>query len=264
MIIDIFPPDEGEVRFLGHKMGDRIPPGLAEQGAIMRDLLGYLPEERGLYRRGKLSEVLEYLARLHGVPPSEARKRVLEGLEPLGLSPYANRKIIDLSKGMTQRAQFLAASVHRPRLMILDEPFSGLDPVGVQWALGQIRTFHDQGATILLSAHQMAMVEKACDRVVMVNQGKRVLYGSLDEIRAAHARDHVTVSTAAALDELVPDLRPRRSGSGRWEISLEGLGSQALLATLVERNVPVSGFVVAHPTLEEIFLEVVRRDEAAA
>lgn len=254
MIIDIFPPDQGEIRFLGRAMSDT-----SDHGGAMRDLLGYLPEERGLYRRGRLAEVLEYVARLHGVPPPEARRRVTEGLEALGFAAYAKRRIADLSKGMTQRVQFLLASLHRPRLMILDEPFSGLDPVGVQWALDQIRSFRDQGATILLSAHQMHMVERLCDRVVMINEGHRVLYGTLAEIRGAHGVDRAIVTTEVSLDEVqaARQLSVRRVAPSQWEIMLGSLSARDLLRRLVQADVPLSTFTVREPTLEEIFLQVV-------
>lgn len=261
MIIDIFRPDEGEIFFLSRKMFERN-----DQGGSMRDLLGYLPEERGLYRRGKLAETIEYLARLHGVSAVDARQRVAEGLDALGFGMYANRRVVDLSKGMMQRVQFLAASVHRPQLMILDEPFSGLDPVGVQWAMEQIKSFHAMGATILLSAHQMAMVERACDRVVMVNQGRRVLYGSLDEIYNAHARDRVLVTTSARLDQHVAThgLTVRAVSPSVWEVAMPVAHGEAFLRHLVAAGLPLEGFAVQRPTLEEIFLEVVAVGEPAA
>lgn len=264
MIIDAFRPDGGDVHFLGRRMGDAIPSGLSPHGEVMRDMLGYLPEERGLYRRGRLGEVLEYLGRLRGLPSDEARRRVAEGLDVVGLTAYAGRRVIDMSKGMTQRAQFVAASLHRPRLMILDEPFSGFDPLGVQWALEQIRTFRREGATILLSAHQMAMVERICDRVVMIHRGRRVLYGTLDELRAGHPADHVLVSAAAPLPEQVAELAPLEVSSGHWEIRLAGRTPREVLRRLVEADVPLQTFAVAQPTLEEIFLEVVRRGEEDA
>lgn len=264
MIIDIFQPDEGDVRFLGRRMGDPLPAGLSPHGCVMRDLLGYLPEERGLYRRGRVAEVLEYLGRLHGLSARDAHQRVTEGLEAVNLAGYANKRVIDLSKGMTQRAQFVAASVHRPRLLILDEPFSGFDPVGVQWALEQIRAFRRDGATVLLSAHQMALVERLCDRVVMINRGRRVLYGTLEELRAGHETDHVIVGTPAALDTVVPDLSPLAVTGDQWAVRLDQRSAHDVLRRLLEAQVPVTSYTAARPTLEEIFLEEVRRGEAVA
>lgn len=254
MIIDLFPPDQGEIRFLSRKMSD-----VGAHGGPMRDLLGYLPEERGLYRRARLCDVLEYLAQLRGLPAPEARQRVREGLDALGFASYAHRRITDLSKGMMQRVQFLAASVHRPQLMILDEPFSGLDPIGVQWALDQIGRFHDAGATILLSAHQMAFVERVCHRVVMINEGGRVLYGTLDEIRAARARDRVLVSSPLRLDQhaALRGLTVRHMGATQWEVALPAARGQDFLRHLVQAGVPLDGFALQQPTLEEIFLDVV-------
>jgi ABC-2 type transport system ATP-binding protein len=246
MILDIFPPDEGTIAFLGKPLT-----------RDSRHHLGYLPEERGLYRRGKLAEVLIYLARLRGVAQRVARDRVHAALEALGYAEYANRRITDLSKGMAQRVQFIVASVHMPELIILDEPFSGLDPVGVQWASQQIRGFRDAGATVLLSAHQMALVEQLCDSVVMVHQGKRVLYGTVDEVRQARERGRVTLTTpddlatAAALGSL----ERRHLGGERWELLSND--PENVLRQLVEAGVRVREFAVKQPTLEEIFLDIV-------
>jgi len=258
MIIDIFRPDAGEIRFLGRTMQDPAPPELAQGHRLMRDLLGYLPEERGLYRRGRLGEVLEYLGQLRGLTPSQARERVVADLEVVGLSAYKDRPVIELSKGMTQRAQMVAASVHRPRLLVLDEPFSGLDPIGVQWAIERIRTLHAEGATILLSAHQMAMVERLCHRVVMINGGRRVLYGTLSDIRSAHAPARALIETPDSLDAH-PDLHVRRVGAERFEVTLGQQSPETLLQRLLGAGIAVRGFTMTESTLEEIFLEVVRK-----
>ncbi len=257
MILDIFKPDEGEIRFLGHPSGT----GRVE----LRNQIGYLPEERGLYRRGRLGDVLCYLAELRGLSHRDARQRVNDGLEALGYASYATRRVIDLSKGMTQRVAFLVASLHRPQLLILDEPFSGLDPVGVQWALEQIRACRDGGATILLSAHQMERIESLCDRVVMVSKGRRVLYGTLDDIRAEHARDRVAICTPTRLlaHPALGGLLAEQRGPENWEVTVSGAEIQRLLERLVTAGVPIRSFSVLTPTLEEIFLDVVAREAAA-
>jgi len=243
MILDLFPPDAGEVLLMGKRLSGTI-----------RDQVGYLPEERGLYKKGRLGETLEYLAMLHGVPRAVAAQRVHEALEALGYLPYAKRRIMELSKGMTQRAQFIAASAHQPVFMVLDEPFSGLDPVGVQWALQTIRKYRSEGATILLSAHQMAMVEKMCDRVVMVHRGRRVLYGTLGEIRAKWPTGVARVESA---DDLSAREGVRKLDDGNWEIALRDQAPESVLARLIEDGVAVRAFEPVDATLEDIFLDVV-------
>lgn len=248
MILDLLPPDRGQVRILGEPLR-----------AAHRDRLGYLPEERGLYKKGRLAEVLEYLVQLRGLSAHEAHERVAAALEELGFTAYAKRRVMDLSKGMAQRAQFVAASAHRPLFMVMDEPFSGLDPVGVQWALQTIRAYRDGGATILLSAHQMAMVERLCDRVVMVHRGRRVLYGTLDEVRAAWPMDRARVECAEDLSArpFAAALDLRRTGPRTWDCALHGEPPAALLARLLADGVAVEAFQRVEPSLEDVFLEVV-------
>ncbi|MBC7225330.1 MAG: ATP-binding cassette domain-containing protein, partial [Anaerolineae bacterium] len=189
-IMDIFKPDEGTIRVLGR------PPGEA------RALVGYLPEERGLYRDLKVQEVLEYLeylAELKGMERSQARERALQWLERVDLAEWATRRVKDLSRGMQQKLQFVASVVHDPELLILDEPFQGLDPVNVDLLKRLIRELQAEGTTILLSAHQMNLVEVLCDRIVLINRGQAVLYGALDEIKQRYAAQTVRLSTPAPL-----------------------------------------------------------------
>lgn len=249
MVLGLIPPDAGTVELLG-----------ASPGVGPRDRIGYLPEERGLYRKGRLDETLEYLMRLRGLTPEAARTRVASALEEMGLAAWSRRRVADLSKGMAQRVQFIVASGHQPAFMVLDEPFSGLDPVGVQWALQQIQGYRERGATILLSAHQMDMVQRICDRVVMVHRGHRVLYGTFAEIRADWPTDHARLGCAEDLASrpALADLAPRRRGRTEWEVALGGADPAAVLRRLVESGVAVAWFAPVQATLEDVFLDVVQ------
>lgn len=244
-IMDIFRPDEGTVQVLGQ------PPGMA------RERIGYLPEERGLYRDLKVLEVLVYLAALKGTPRSVARLQALAWLERVELADWADRRVKDLSRGMEQKLQFVASLVHDPELLILDEPFQALDPVNVDLLKVLIRESQEQGKTVVLSTHQMNLVEALCGRILLINHGRAVLYGPLDEIKHRHAPHAVRLRTSATLDVLPGVVRMERRDD-TFTLTLEGITPQELLQTLVERNIPVKAFEVATAPLEEIFIAVVR------
>jgi len=247
-VMDIFKPDEGRVQVLG------LPPGAAKEH------IGYLPEERGLYRDLKVLDVLVYLAELKGTPRSVARQRALAWLERVELADWAGRKVKDLSRGMQQKLQFVASLVHDPQLLILDEPFQGLDPVNVDLLKRLIRELQAEGKTVVLSAHQMNLVEALCDRILLINHGQVVLYGPLDEIKRRYAPHAVRLRTPAALNAL-PGVTRMERRDGTLTLTLDGTTPQALLQTLVERNVPVEAFEVATAPLEEIFISVVKKEE---
>lgn len=174
MIMGIINPDRGRIGFFF----DGRP------GKLDKERIGYLPEERGLYSDTKVLETLVYFAGLKGVLPVEARRRAMEWLERLNLAEWANQKIEKLSKGMQQKVQFLAAILHQPDLVVLDEPFAGLDPVNQDLFQEFIQRLREEGMAILLSSHQMDLVEKLCDRIFLISKGQQVLYGDLNEIKA--------------------------------------------------------------------------------
>ncbi len=244
-IMDIFKPDAGTVTVLGQ------PPGAT------RSRIGYLPEERGLYRDLKVLDTLVYLAELKGAPRSTAIQRATAWLERVELADWANRPVKDLSRGMQQKLQFIASLVHDPELLILDEPFQGLDPVNVEMLKDLIRTQQKEGKTVVLSAHQMNLVEALCDRIVLINHGQAVLYGPLDGIKRRHSPHAVRLRTSAVLETLPGVARTERH-DGTYTLTLEGITPQDLLRTLVERDVPVEAFEVASVPLEEIFIAVVK------
>ena len=250
IMMDIFRPDAGSVSVMGQ------PPG------IVRHRVGYLPEERGLYRDLKVLSVLVYLAELKGTPRSAARQRALDWLERVELADWAGHKVKDLSRGMQQKLQFVASLVHDPELLILDEPFQGLDPVNVELIKGLVRQLQAEGKTVVLSAHQMNLVEALCDRIVLIDRGKAVLYGRLDEIKRRHAPHAVRLRTSVDLDTLPGVARVERRDD-TFTLTLEGIAPQELLQTLVERDIPVETFEVATAPLQDIFIAVVKeRDHA--
>jgi ABC-2 type transport system ATP-binding protein len=249
-IMDIFKPDEGTIEVLGRQ------PGAA------RERIGYLPEERGLYRELKVLDVLVYLAQLKGTPRSVARERAMVWLERVDLTEWASRKVQDLSRGMQQKLQFVVSLVHDPELLILDEPFQGLDPLNVELLKGLIRELQRDGKTVLLSAHQMNLVEALCDRILLIDDGQGVLYGPLSEIKRRHAPHAVRLRTDASLDQLPGVARVARRDD-TLTVTLEGITPQDLLRTLVEQEIDVEAFEVATAPLEDIFIAVVKeRDNA--
>jgi len=249
-IMDIFKPDEGTISVLGH------PPG------VVRSRIGYLPEERGLYQDQKVLDVLIYLAELKGVSRATAREQSLLWLERLELSDWAQKKVRDLSRGMQQKLQFVASVVHDPQLLILDEPFQGLDPINVDLLKGMIRALQADGKTVVLSAHQMNLVEALCDRILLIDDGKSVLYGDLEEIKRKHAPGTVRLRTSDTLGEL-PGVARIEQRDDTFTLTLEGISPQDLLKELVRRDISVETFEVASAPLEDIFIAVVKeRDHA--
>jgi ABC-2 type transport system ATP-binding protein len=249
VIMDILTPDAGSVTVLGQ------PPGRA------KSRVGYLPEERGLYRRVKVLDTLVYLAELKGVPRNTARERAMDLLERIQLEDWAARKVSDLSQGMQQRLQLAASLVHDPEVLFLDEPFQGLDPVNVERVKDLVAELHREGKTIVLSSHQMNLVEALCDRILLINQGQALLYGTLAEIKQAYAPNTVRVRAPHIPIDLpgVVDVEP---DDGAFNLTLvEGGSPQVVLRALVDRDVEVQAFEVAPVPLEEIFVAVVSGEE---
>jgi ABC-2 type transport system ATP-binding protein len=244
MIMDILRPDAGSVFVLG------LHPSKA------RERVGYLPEDRGLYAGQKVLETLVYLARLKGRSRAEAETGAREWLERVGLADRADAKVEDLSRGMRQKVQLAASLAHRPELAILDEPFGGLDPVNVEIVKEEIQRLAANGTTVVLSAHQMNLVEALCDRILLVNRGQAVLYGKLADIKRRHAARAVRVKVAGALPPL-PGTREIGQRDGTVTLALDDADPGAILAQLVQSGVSVESWEVASAPLEEIFLAAV-------
>ncbi len=245
ILMDIYAADRGQVRVLGEHPGR------------VRSRVGYLPEERGLYRNLKVMEVLVYLAALKGVSPSQARRHAEHWLARVELDGWAQRKVKDLSRGMQQQLQFVASLVHEPELLVLDEPFQGLDPVNVERLKAILQELQAAGKTIVLSTHQMNLVEELCHRIVLIHRGTAVLYGTLDQIQRRHAPRRVRIRTSATLPALSGVARMERRGD-TYQVELADSTPQELLRALVLQDVPIHGFEVARVPLNEIFVAVVQ------
>ena len=245
ILMDIFKADSGEVELLGGRPGES------------RERVGYLPEERGLYRDQRVLEVLVYLGRLNGVDGATAKDRALALLERVELEEWSGKRVKELSRGMQQKVQFIACLIHDPELLILDEPFQGLDPVNVELIKGLMRSLVGEGKTIVLSAHQMNLVEELCDRILLIDEGRALLYGSLKEIKRDFAPNSVRVRAA----ELPSDLPGVVACEQQGEVSmltLDGIGAQTLLAELVAREIEVESFERAAVPLNDIFVAMVQ------
>jgi ABC-2 type transport system ATP-binding protein len=254
MIMHILVPDEGSVQVLGQPSSERT-----------QDLIGYLPEERGLYSKMKVREVLVFLAALKGLSEAEATVRVHAWLERLGLAEWSEKKINDLSKGMQQKAQFIAAVVHRPPLLILDEPFTGLDPVNATLIKDIMLELREKGATIILSTHRMEQVEMMCDAICLINHGRSVLAGDLRAIKKSYGKNTLRIEYSGDdnfLDR--PDLVEKLNHFGAvTEAKLRpGADPQEILKAAVARGVRLTRFELVEPPLNDIFIEKVSEAHA--
>ncbi len=246
MLMEIIKPDSGEIKILGQALQEST-----------KDRIGYLPEERGLYKKLTVLQSLFYLAALKGASPSVTRERAKDLLQRTGMLPHQDKKIEELSKGMAQIIQFIATILHNPELVILDEPFYGLDPVNTKLIKELIAELRGQGKSIILSTHMMNEVEALCDRILMINKGQVVLYGELAEIRSRYRRNSVFVEADGDLGQMEGVISIQDHGSYR-ELLLDGRTSpQKILTTLVNRNIVVNRFEVSTPPLSEIFIRLV-------
>jgi ABC-2 type transport system ATP-binding protein len=244
-IVDIFKPDSGSITVLGKQPGEA------------HSRIGYMPEERGMYRNQKVGEIPVYFAQLKGVPIQEARSRAREWLERVDLLEWSGKKVKDLSRGMQQKLQFVVTVVHNPGLVILDEPFEGLDPVNVELVKGLIRDLRARGMTVVLSSHQMNLVEALCDRILLIDHGKAVLYGGLAEIKKRFSANTVLVRTAGPLPAL-PMAAQVEDHDGVHLVTLRSGSTPAdLFRALAEKGAAVELFEVSSMPLEQIFISVV-------
>ena len=249
-IMDIIKPDSGTVWLMGQPMAE-----------ASKARIGYLPEERGLYKSFRLLECLTYLGALKGMPRKEAGRRAAALLEQTGLGEYARRKVQELSKGMTQKAQFLATLVHDPALLILDEPFQGLDPINTEMLKQILLEEQKRGKTIILSTHDMNQVEEMCNRILLINHGQVVLYGQLAEIKAEHA-EHAVILECDGLPEALEGMQQVKQHNHTYEIALSPhVEPQSILRQVVDAGVTIRRFEVASAPLEEIFIKVVEASQ---
>jgi ABC-2 type transport system ATP-binding protein len=247
LMLGIFEPEHGTVSILGGPMHED-----------KKDRIGYMPEERGLYQDIPLERVLIYLASLKGVGGSQARRRAAQYLERFDLVEHKNKAVKELSKGMQQKAQIIATLLHEPELVIIDEPFSGLDPVNTLMVKDLLVDLHRKGVTVIMSTHQMHQVEELCDRILLINHGRPVLYGELEGIRQEYAGNAVLIRSPVELPEIPgADCIDRSNGLTRIALS-PGITPQQVLRHLVDQGVVLEKFEIARPTLDEIFIRVVQ------
>ena len=256
MIAYITAPDEGEIRFDGRAVG----PWSQQQ-------MGYLPEERGLYKKLKVTDQLRYLAELKGLGRADALEKIRYWLDRFGLSDWAGKKTQELSKGMQQKIQFIATILPEPRLLILDEPFSGLDPINAELLREIILEFKDDGRTILFASHRMEQVEQLCDDICLISQGQILVNGPLRDIKRSFGRDTIILEfdgDDAFLDafEAQGHLRISNRSSHRAELRLlDGAPSRPILEAALAHTDDVYRFERVEPPLSEIFISVVTKQQ---
>jgi ABC-2 type transport system ATP-binding protein len=246
MMMDIIKPDSGQIAILGDKLSE-----------ASKNKLGYLPEERGLYQNLKVIDSIIYLASLKGMEKHSAEVKAEELLNKIGMMANKNKKIEELSKGMSQIIQFIVTIIHDPELIILDEPFSGLDPVNTELLKQMILDLKNQGKAVILSTHQMNQVEELCDRLLMINNGRAVLCGNLKEIKSKYRSNSIIIDFEGKLGQ-VPGVTEKRNHTGYVELILDGNTTpKQVLERLVSTGIIINRFEVATPSLNEIFLKVV-------
>ncbi|MFC1946007.1 ABC transporter ATP-binding protein [Chloroflexota bacterium] len=251
MVMDIIKPDDGTIHVLGKPFSEQT-----------KDSVGYLPEERGLYKKLTVLESLCYLAILKGMKPREARRRADELLERTGLEPHRKKHTEELSRGMGQIVQFLTTIIHDPSLIIMDEPFANLDPLNTELLKEILFELKSQGKAIVLSTHRMNEVEELCNRIFMINRGRGVLYGNINDIKANYRRDTILIEYEGEPGE-IPGVAERRGRKGAEELLIDSQTTpQQVLETLVGRGVLISRFEVSTPPLHDIFLQVVGAADA--
>lgn len=248
MILDIFEPDSGEIRVLGGPMTDE-----------KKNRIGYLPEERGLYQEIPLERCLSFLAALKGMDEGLATSKLKDYLKQFDLYQYRDKKVKELSKGMQQKAQLITTLVHDPELIIIDEPFTSLDPVNTEMVKDMLQSKRDEGKAIIMSTHQMNQVEELCDRILLIDHGHRVLYGTLQEIQGKFASRDILVTPLAELPQTIEGVREIKKLNGRFRLTLEEHAKPNLiLRNLINSGIELTEFEIAVPPLNEIFIKVVK------
>ena len=231
-------PNEGTVRFNGRPITQEDV-----------EKIGYMPEERGLYRKMKVGEQAMYLARLKGMGTQDAQRSLKEWFLRFGIQDWWNKKVEELSKGMAQKLQFITTVVHRPSLMILDEPFSGFDPVNTELIRKEILRLKDEGATIILSTHNMESVEELCDDIALINKSRLVITGGVDDIRRRYGNNSVEVEYSDAEGRHVEVISREKAGND-------------VLKGFIDRGVTINAYKELMPRMNDIFIKLVTGEEA--
>ena len=249
MIVGITAPDEGHIELFGERMS-----------AKLQDRIGYLPEERGLYKKMKIVDQLRYFAALEDVARAEADKRIDFWLERMNLSEWKHKKTTDLSKGMQQKIQFISTVLHDPDLLILDEPFSGLDPVNVEFMIEVLSEFRQKEKTVIFSTHLMETAERLCHDIILINKSKKIIGGRLREVKESYGRNRIalraTGGDAVLADRTIVSSAIEHADEKEIELA-DGTNSQLLLKKLIDAGAEITKFEEVEPTLNDIFIEQV-------
>ena len=254
MIMGIIQPDEGEMKLFDRPFSEQV-----------KERIGYLPEERGLYRKMKVLDHLVFLGEIKGVAGDTARKRASEWLERVELSEWADKNVETLSKGMQQKVQFISTILHDPQLVILDEPFTGLDPINTQLLKDIVEEMKDNGRTVVLSTHLMDQVEKLCERICLINRGRKVIEGELSEIKREFGRNVITLRYSGDRSVLDNDQRVLsvRSFGQQLSVTLKEDASPKDIVLLAMEHGEVSKFEVGEVSLHDIFIAKVKEGEVS-
>jgi ABC-2 type transport system ATP-binding protein len=246
MVMHILVPDSGSIHVLGQPVSDDT-----------RNSIGYLPEERGLYPRMEVRRLIVFLGALHGLSEAEADRRARDWLDRFELSEWSEKKLADLSKGMQQKVQFICSVLHRPRIVILDEPFSGLDPVNATVVKDIMLEMRDQGSTIVLSTHRMEQVEKMCESICLLNKGRNVLDGDLRAIKQSYGKNtlHIEYTGGDGFLSHPCVAAVNRFGSGAEAKLKPGADPQEILRAAVQSGAQITRFELLEPSLSDIFIE---------
>jgi len=251
MILDIFKPDKGEISIMGGSMNE-----------AKKNKIGYLPEERGLYQDIPLERCLSFLASLKGMDESKVKTEIEDYLKRFDLLEFRGKKVKELSKGMQQKAQLIATIVHDPDLVIIDEPFTSLDPVNTEMVKDLLESMRDEGKAIIMSTHQMNQVEELCDRILLIDHGQRVLYGTLKEIQDDFSSRDILVTPLSSLPSSIAGVKEIKKLNGRYHLVLEADSQpNKILKQLINADVELNEFEIAVPPLNEIFIQVVKDQE---
>ena len=256
MITGIFYPDSGEINFNGKKFN-----ALDDTAGI-----GYMPEERGLYKKMKIGEQAIYLARLKGMSKTDAEQKVKEWFIKFEMQSWWNKKVEDLSKGMSQKLQFVTTVLHEPKLIILDEPFSGLDPVNANLIKEEIFNLAKKGSTVIFSTHRMEQVEEICDHIILVNKGKKILDGTVHEIKQQFKENLFTIGSFQSLSSVLPtelfSVIKETDKKMTVKISPE-TETNKVIRYFMDQQVQISEFTEVLPSLNDIFIKLVEGTKPA-
>ena len=251
MILDIFQPDSGKITVLGGRMDD-----------AKKNRIGYLPEERGLYQDIPLERCLTYLASLKGMADTSIKPKLDAYLYRFELESVRLKKVKELSKGMQQKAQLIATLIHSPDIVIIDEPFSALDPVNTQMVRDLLMEERARGTAIIMSTHQMHQAEELCDRLVLVDNGKAALYGVLNDIKREFSNSEIIVQVSGEFPTQIPGVQAIEAHNSAKKLQVEtGVNPQTVLNSLIGMGVVIERFELALPSLDEIFIKVVTARE---